>query len=203
MYFPGRVLPMFPGRLSNDLCSLRPGEQSFVQSVIFDLNAKGEVRKVRFADGIIRSAARLTYTQVAQVLEGKGKGKGIPPAQRKMLEAADRLRGLLERRRHARGSIDFDLPEPQILLDVEGVMTGIVVEPRNHAHRMIEEFMLLANEAVAERLLKLRRPAVHRVHEAPDPKRLAEYRQDVLSHNVPCGNLEKPIEVQRRRKRRN
>ena len=198
VYFPGRVLPMFHGRLSNDLCSLRPGKQRLVQSVIFDLNVNGEVRKVRFADGIIRSAARLTYTQVAQALEGKG--KAIPREQRKMLEAADRLRGLLERRRHARGSIDFDLPEPQILLDVEGVMTGIVVEPRNHAHRMIEEFMLLANEAVAEHLEGRNAPCMYRVHDPPDPTKLAQLASFVAGFGLELhatGDTLEPGEIQR------
>ena len=200
VYFPGRVLPMFPGRLSNDLCSLRPGEQRLVQSVIFDLSANGDVRKVRFADGIIRSAARLTYTQVAEVLEGQRSGQPIPRELRKMLEAADRLRGLLERRRHARGSIDFDLPEPQILLDVEGVMTGIVVEPRNHAHRMIEEFMLLANEAVAEHLESREAPCMYRIHDPPDPTKLAQLASFVAGFGLELrttGDRFEPGEIQR------
>jgi ribonuclease R len=184
---------MFPGRLSNDLCSLRPGEERLVQSAVFDLNAKGEVRKVRFADGIIRSAARLTYTQVAEALEGKSTG-GMPRELLDMLEAADRLRGLLERRRHARGSIDFDLPEPQILLDVEGVMTGIVVEPRNHAHRMIEEFMLLANDAVAEHLEAGGAPSLYRVHDAPDPIKLAKLSSFVKGFGLELGTTGAEVE---------
>jgi ribonuclease R len=172
VYFPGRVLPMFPEMLSNDLCSLRPGEDRLVQSVILDLGAGGAVRKVRFADGIIRSTARLTYPQVAAVLEGKRHVRGVPARLVPMLHAADRLRSVLERRRHRRGSIDFDLPEPQILLDVEGAMTGITIEPRNRAHLMVEEFMLLANEVVAGQLERRKVPCLYRVHEPPDPAKL-------------------------------
>jgi ribonuclease R len=173
VYFPGRVVPMFPETLSNDLCSLRPGEDRLVQSVVLDLGAGGAVRKVRFADGIIRSAARLTYKQVAAVLEGERRVRGVPARLVSMLRAADRLRSVLERRRHRRGGIDFDLPEPQILLDVEGAMTGITIEPRNRAHLMVEEFMLLANEVVAGYLGKRKAPCLYRVHEPPDPAKLA------------------------------
>lgn len=172
VYFPDRVLPMFPEALSNDLCSLRPGEDRLVQSVVLDLDAAGEVNGVRFADGVIRSVARLTYTQVADVLEGAKRVKGIPAAVVSMLRTSDRLREVLETRRRARGSVDFDLPEPRILLDVEGVMTGITVEPRNKAHRLIEECMLAANEAVAGWLADREAPCLYRIHEKPDPLKL-------------------------------
>jgi ribonuclease R len=175
VYFPDRVLPMFPEALSNDLCSLRPGEDRLVQSAVLDLDARGEVSGVRFADGVIRSAARLTYTQVAAVLEAgteRRKAAGVPAAVVPMLRVADRLREVLEKRRRARGSVDFDLPEPRILLDVEGVMTGITVEPRNTAHRLIEECMLAANEAVAGWLQTHEAPCLYRIHEKPDPLKL-------------------------------
>ncbi len=175
VYFPDRVLPMFPEALSNDLCSLRPGEDRLVQSVVLDLDGRGEVTGVRFADGVIQSVARLTYTQVAAVLEAgteRRRVAGVPPAVVPMLQVADRLREVLERRRRARGSVDFDLPEPRILLDVEGVMTGIAVEPRNTAHRLIEECMLAANEAVAGWLDDRGAPCLYRIHEKPDPLKL-------------------------------
>ncbi len=178
VYFPDRVFPMFPEKLSNDLCSLRPGEDRLVQSAILDLDARGEVLKTRFADGVIRSAARLTYTQVAALLDGQEPAARVPKRLAAMLHTADRLRDLLEGRRRARGSVDFDLPEPRILLDVEGVMTGIKIEPRNRAHRMIEEFMLAANEAVAGHLDAEGAPCLYRIHEAPDPAKveaLAEF----------------------------
>ena len=172
VYFPDRVFPMVPERLADDLCSLRPGEDRLVQSVIIDYDKKGHVVATRFADGVIRSAARLTYTQVAEVLEGNGTRVPIPQDVVAMLKSAEILRARLEARRRARGSIDFDLPAPTILLDVEGVMTGIKIEPRNRAHRMIEEFMLAANEAVAAWMSARHVPCLFRVHEAPDPVKI-------------------------------
>ncbi len=169
VYFPDRVYPMVPERLADDLCSLRPGEDRLVQSVVIDFDRKGEVIGRRFADGIIRSAARLTYTQVADFLEGRGERTKLAAEVAEMLRHAERLRGLLEHRRRARGSVDFDLPAPTILLDVEGAMTGIRIEPRNRAHRMIEEFMLAANEAAATWLSAHRVPCLFRIHENPDP----------------------------------
>ena len=189
VYFPDRVLPMFPEALSNDLCSLRPGEDRLVQSAILDLDAAARVRSVRFADGVIRSAARLTYTQVAAVLDGTKRVAGVPAAVVPMLQVADRLRDLLERRRRARGSVDFDLPEPRILLDVEGAMTGITIEPRNRAHRMIEEFMLAANEAVAGFLERKEAPCLYRIHEAPDPLKV-----EALQTFVAGFGLEMPVD---------
>ena len=172
VYFPGTVLPMFPEKLSNDLCSLRPGVDRLVQSVILDIDDSGSIKKSRFADGVIRSAARLSYTQVAKALQQGGRGHGVPARLIPMLRAADGLRQALERRRRRRGSIDFDLPEPQLLLDVEGAVTGITVQPRNIAHRMIEECMLIANEAVALYLEQRNAPCMYRIHEQPDPLKL-------------------------------
>jgi len=172
VYFPGRVIPMFPEKLSNDLCSLRPGVDRLVQSAILEIDPDGKITKARFVDGVIRSAARLTYTQVARVLAGEKRVAGVPAKVLPMLHAAGRLRGVLEGMRHARGSVDFDLPEPQILLDVEGVMTGVRVEPRNEAHRLIEEFMLIANEAVAAQLENRGGPCMFRVHDEPDPTKV-------------------------------
>jgi ribonuclease R len=193
VYFPGRVLPMFPEQLSNELCSLKPGVDRLVQSAIIDLNARGKVARVRFADGVIRSAARLTYTAVGDALDGN-KGADVPKKLLPMLRIADELRDVLEKRRHARGSVDFDLPEPQILLDVEGVMTGITVEPRNHAHRMIEEFMLLANEAVAGHLQEQGAACMYRVHDQPSPEKLETFANFVkgfgLSLQVAGGQIE-------------
>ena len=188
VYFPDRVLPMFPEKLSNSLCSLVPGEDRLVQTAILEFTSKGKLRKAEFADGVIRSAGRLTYDQVAQVLEGRKTGHGVPRQLVPMLLAADRLREVLERRRHSQGSIDFDLPDPQILLDMEGAMTGITVVPRNPAHRLIEEFMLAANRAVARHLEQRERACLFRIHEAPDPAKL-----EVLSRFVKGLGLDLPL----------
>ncbi len=176
VYFPNRVYPMVPERLSDDLCSLRPGEDRLVQSAIIEFDKKGEVRQTHFADGIIRSDARLTYTQVADLLDGGGSPSVMPAEVAAMLRSAEKLRQKLEGRRRARGSVDFDLPAPTILLDVEGAMTGIKIEPRNRAHRMIEEFMLAANEAVATWLSAHDVPALFRVHDDPDPLKIEAFQ---------------------------
>lgn len=181
VYFPGRVLPMLPERLSNGLCSLNPGVDRLVLSAILELDPKGRVLGAEFGKGVIRSAHRMTYTDVARLLES-------PPTPederhygpfledfRRMGEVAL----LLRERREARGSIDFDLPDADIVLDDAGLVVGIVPEARNVAHRLIEEFMLAANEAVANKLLFARQPAIYRVHDRPDPDKLSDLR-DIL-----------------------
>jgi len=172
VYFPSGMLPMLPEKLSTDLCSLRPGVDRLVQSAIIDFDKSGKPLRTRFADGVIRSAARLTYTQVAEVFDGATRVSGVPARLIPMLREADHLRRALERCRHHRGSVDFDLPEPQILLDVEGVMTGIRIEPRNKAHRLIEECMIAANEAVARALEEKGHACMYRVHDTPDAEKI-------------------------------
>jgi ribonuclease R len=191
---------MVPERLADDLCSLRPGEDRLVQSVVIEFDKKGHAISSRFADGVIRSAARLTYTQVAEILDGVGARSPVAPEVAQMLRGAEVLRARLEARRRARGSIDFDLPAPMVLLDVEGVMTGIKIEPRNRAHRMIEEFMLAANEAVATWMSSHRVPCLFRIHESPDPLKidgLAEFAKSLgLALRTKGGEI-KPADVQR------
>ena len=179
VYFPGRVLPMLPERLSNGLCSLNPRVDRLVLSAILELDAKGRVTGSEFAKGVIRSAHRMTYTEIARILEGPQN----PDDGRRYGPFLDdfRLMGhvasLLRERREARGSIDFDLPDADIVLDDAGFVVGIVPESRNVAHRLIEEFMLAANEAVAKKLLFARQPAIYRVHDKPDPDRLTDLRE--------------------------
>nr|TDI11536.1 MAG: ribonuclease R [Acidobacteriota bacterium] len=181
VYFPGHVLPMLPERLSNDLCSLRPQEDRLSQSVVLDVDASGRVFKVRFADGVIRSAERMTYTQVAGIIEGDS-----PELLHRydtlveMFRLMEKLFQRLWARRRQRGSIDFDLPVPEIVLNARGEMTGVFPSQRNIAHRIIEEFMLAANEAVAEYLFERRTPTLYRIHESPDPLRL-EILDEALS----------------------
>ncbi len=183
-YFPDRVVPMLPPRLSDDLCSLRPGEERLVQTAVIDLSADGEVRGHRIADGVIRSRARLTYDQVAAALDGRPGPAGIAKPILAMLREADRVREALEARRAARGSVDFDLPEPQIQVDLEGVMTGVAIRPRNRAHRMIEGLMLLANETVAGRLEDRGLACMYRIHELPDPTKIEVLREFAAKFGV-------------------
>jgi ribonuclease R len=173
VYFPDRVVPMLPEALSNDLCSLRAGEDRLVQVVRLEVDAAGRPRAAQFFDGVIRSAARLTYTEVAAALaERDAPARAALGRLLEPLEHAERLAAALLARRRARGAIDFDLPEAEILLDLRGRPEQIVRAERNVAHRLIEECMLAANEAVARELARRRVPAIHRVHEPPDPVRI-------------------------------
>ena len=179
VYFPGRVLPMLPERLSNGLCSLNPRVDRLVLSAILETDSGGRVTKASFCKGVIRSAHRMTYTEVARLLEGKATSEDrrrYGPFLEDFRAMAD-LAALLRRRREARGSIDFDLPDADVVLDDEGLVVGIVPESRNVAHRLIEEFMLAANEAVAKKLVFDKQPAIYRVHDRPDPDRLVDVRE--------------------------
>ena len=193
VYFPGRVLPMLPERLSNGLCSLNPRVDRLVLSAILETDRKGRVTRSEFVQGVIRSAHRMTYTEVARLLETKPS----PADQSRYgallddFRAMGELAALLRERRFARGSIDFDLPDADVVLDDEGLVVGIVPESRNVAHRLIEEFMLAANEAVAKKLLFSKQPAIYRVHDKPDPDRLVDLREVLESFGYELkGDLE-------------
>ncbi|MFN2387439.1 MAG: ribonuclease R [Thermoanaerobaculia bacterium] len=179
VYFPGRVLPMLPEHLSNGLCSLNPRVDRLVLSAILEIDAKGRVTGGEMTKGVIRSGFRMTYTEVARLLQ-------TPPTEEDRhrygpflddFRTMGELAQLLRRRREARGSIDFDLPDADVVLDDEGLVVGIVPESRNEAHRLIEEFMLAANEAVAKKLQFAKQPGIYRVHDRPDPDRLVDLRE--------------------------
>jgi ribonuclease R len=173
VYFPDRVVPMLPEALSNDLCSLRAGEDRLAQVVRLDVDATGQPRAATFYDAVIRSAARLTYTEVGAALAERDPAvRARLGALLEPLEHAERLAAVLLARRRSRGAIDFDLPEAEILLDLRGRPEQIVRAERTIAHRLIEECMLAANEAVARELARRGVPAIHRVHEPPDPVRI-------------------------------
>jgi ribonuclease R len=202
VYFPGRVLPMLPERLSNGLCSLNPRVDRLVLSAILELDRHGRVTGAEFAKGVIRSAHRMTYTEVARLLETRinpDDERRYGPFLGDFLLMGE-VAALLRKRREARGSIDFDLPDADIVLDDAGLVVGIVPESRNVAHRLIEEFMLAANEAVAKKLLFAKQPAVYRVHDKPDPDRLLDLRDVLESFGYALkGNLDElaPAEFQR------
>jgi ribonuclease R len=201
VYFPGRVVPMLPERLSNSLCSLMPRADRLTLSAVLDLDATGRVLEARFAKGVIRSAERMTYTEVARLLTSPG-----PEDERRYGPLLERFRWmkelalLLRARREARGAIDFDLPSASVTLDDEGYVIGIRPESRNVAHSIIEEFMLAANEAVAKHLFFSREPAIYRVHDRPDPDRLVDLRETLRTFGYELkGDLEEipPSEFQR------
>jgi ribonuclease R len=177
VYFPNRAVPMLPEELSNGICSLNPHVDRLVMSAVIEFDATGKRTAAEFMPGVIRSAERMTYTNVNKVLEGEAEmsARYAPLAAdfRRMKDLAL----LLNARRVDRGSIDFDLPEAVIEFDKEGRMASIVRSERNIAHRLIEEFMLAANEAVAEYLERRGVASLHRVHEKPDPKRVLEFEE--------------------------
>ncbi len=174
VYLPGLCVPMLPERLSNDLCSLREGVDRLSYTVRFRVAPDGAVSRVEVRDSVIRSRRRCTYTEVFEWLE---RPRSEWPAETAdfadslalLAEAADRL----SRARRARGSLDFDLAEPVVLLDPEGRMTGVEPSARNRAHRLIEELMVAANSAVARRMTAAGQPTLHRVHDEPDPAKIA------------------------------
>jgi ribonuclease R len=188
VYFPDRVVPMLPHALSSHICSLVEGEDRLTQSVVIELDARGSVVRSEFHDGVIRSAARMSYPQVQAAVDGdvalRERFAPLVPLFLRM----DELAKLMRARRYERGSLDFDLPEPKLVLSASGQMTGIVATERLFSMRAIEEFMLAANEAVARQLARAGVPALFRVHEPPDPMRVAEFRELVSSfgHRVPA-----------------
>ena len=180
VYFLDRAVPMLPEELSNGICSLNPQEDRLVMSALMEFDEAGRMTGSRMAAGVIRSAERMTYTSVNKVLEGDAEMNvryaQMAPHFRSMKELALLLNAL----RNENGSIDFDLPEPVIEFDDDQKMTNITRSERNIAHRLIEEFMLAANRAVAGYLLKRGIATLHRAHEKPDPKKVLEFEE--LAH---------------------
>jgi ribonuclease R len=177
VYFPDRAVPMLPIELSTDLCSLKPDVDRLVLSALLEIDHHGDVVGQRFAHGVICSAHRMTYTNAHRILEGDVDLRARYAAMVERFELMQELALVLNRKRARRGAIDFDLPEPLIEFDEFGEMTGVTRSPRNIAHRLIEEFMLAANEAVAGHLEQRGIPSIYRIHEVPDPKRVMEFEE--------------------------
>jgi ribonuclease R len=181
VYFPDRAVPMLPVELSTDICSLRPDEDRLVLSVLLEIDRQGEIVSQEFMRGVIRSAERMTYTDVFRVLEGDA---AMRERYKKLAERFELMRELaliLNRKRTKRGSIDFDMPETNIELDMSGQMIGVTRADRNIAHRIIEEFMLAANESVAAHLEAAPVPSLYRIHERPDGKRVMDF-EEIAAH---------------------
>ncbi len=193
-YLVDRVIPMLPEALSNELCSLKPRVDRLTKCVEFLLSDDGRVLNAKFYPAVIHSQRRFTYGEVLAILQ-----RNPMPGQavELMLHQAHALAQRIRKLRFRAGSLDLDFPESKIRLDAQGRILRIERNENDVSHQLIEECMLLANEAVAARLMSLGKPALYRVHEVPEERRLQEYRQDVLSQNVPCGNLSHPAEVQK------
>ncbi len=201
VYFPGRCIPMLPEALSNGICSLNPEVDRLCLTAEMRFDRQGNRLESRFYPSVIRSCARLTYTSVRDILEEPGgearrrHGDLVP-----MLEVMAELAGWLTTMRRRRGSLDFDLPEAEILLDLEGRPEEIVRAERNQAHRLIEEFMLAANEAVARFLHERGAVFLYRIHEPPGLDKLQAFQEFISHFNyglvLQDGGVD-PLELQR------
>ncbi len=193
VYFPDRAIPMLPPQLSSGMCSLRPDEDRLVLSCVMQIDARGEVLGYEVCEGVIRSARRLTYTQVQAVLDGDAATRAdfaeLVPEFERMYELALKLNA----KRHRRGSIDFDLPEPVIQFDPDGNMEAIVRSQRGWSHRLIEEFMLSANECVATWIEAQGVASVYRIHEIPDPKRIVDFEETASQFGYSLGFSSLPV----------
>jgi ribonuclease R len=189
-YLVDRVIPMLPEALSNELCSLKPDVDRLTKCVEFLVSHDGRVLSTKFFPAVIHSQRRFTYKEVFALLQQ-------PPADAiaRMLHDAHELAQKIRRLRFKAGSLALDFPETKIRLDDHGRVLRIEKVENDVSHQLIEEYMLLANEAVAAQLMARNLPAIYRVHEEPEARRLNEYREDVLSHHVPCGNLGRREEV--------
>jgi ribonuclease R len=192
VYLPDRVMPMLPERLSNGVCSLNPGVDRLTHSVFITFDKNGVAKRARFVKSVIRSAQRLTYKQAYAILKSSARDQ-----LSEQLHLAWRLASLLRRKRFEHGSLDLDFPEVKVRLNETGKPVRLERIDNDESHQLIEECMLAANEAVARELKMRAVPTIYRVHENPDPEKLAEYREFVLSFSYKVGDLTHRAELQR------
>ena len=192
VYLPDRVIPMLPERLSNGVCSLKPGVDRLTYSVFIHFDKRGSAKSARYTRSVIRSAHRLTYKQAYAILTAA-------PSDRlgERLHLAWELASLLRQKRFEHGALDLDFPEVKVWVDKEGHPVKLERIENDKSHQLIEEFMLAANEAVARELKKHAIPTIYRIHENPDPEKLAEYREFVLGFDYRVGDLTHRAELQR------
>jgi ribonuclease R len=193
VYFPDRAVPMLPLELSTDICSLRPDVERLVLSCIMEIEPNGEIAYNELAEGVIRSAQRMTYTDVNAIIEGDNTLRHKYGKLAENFDLMYELAQILNRKRVKRGSIDFDLPEAVIEFDEHGLMKGVEASERNWAHRLIEEFMLAANETVASHLEQRGVPSLYRIHEKPDAKRIYDFETIAASFGYSLGVGALPI----------
>jgi ribonuclease R len=192
VYFPDRAVPMLPPALSSGMCSLRPEEDRLVLSCLAEIDQHGEVAEFELCEGIIRSAKRFTYTTVQKILDGDPETRAAELPLVPAVEQMHALALLLNQKRHRRGSIDFDLPEPVIQFDPQGNMAAITRSERGWSNRLIEEFMLTANECVAH-WLEAQGDSIYRIHELPDPKRILDFEETASAYGQTLGFSSLPV----------
>jgi ribonuclease R len=195
-YFPDRVIPMLPEVLSNDLCSLRPHENRACLAVHMHINLEGKLIRYKFLRGLMRSEARLTYEQVQAAMNGLSDevtGPLLEPVIKPLYAAF----AILEQARKKRGALELDLPEKQVLIDKNGKMTGVKLRQRLDSHKLIEEFMVLANVAAASALEAKQAPCVYRIHDRPSPEKLDSAREFIegFGLSLPKGQVTGPAQI--------
>ncbi len=201
VYFPDRAIPMLPEALSNGICSLNPNEDRLTKTACIEFDAKGKVIRSRFFNSVICSHVRMTYTNVRRILVDRD--PEVLERYKQLIDqfkVMEELALLIYEQRKARGNLDFDLPEAEIILDLQGVPENIVRAERNIAHRIIEEFMIAANEAVARQLTEKNLPLLYRVHEGPDREALEALAPFLLSlgYRLPLKQERvAPLEIQK------
>ena len=178
VYFPERAVPMLPEKLSNGICSLNPKVDRLAMSALMEVDRRGRVVKYELRETVIRSKERMTYTHVNQLLTHSDPQLAMRYANLiDLFKTMEELAHILIKMREKRGAIDFNLPESIFEFDDEGRIAGVIKAERNIAHRIIEEFMLLANETVATHFSRLGLPSIYRIHEEPQPQRLIEFSE--------------------------
>lgn len=194
VYLCDRVVPMLPEILCDGLCSLVPGQDRYAFSVFMTFDRNGEMVKREFAKSIIRSKARFTYEQVMTMISRSSSDSRVSRASResRTILAISALAQQLRAKRFAAGALDLEMPEPEVLLDADGEMTGIVTRPYDESHQLIEECMVAANEAVAKELWTKGVRILSRLHESPDPEKLLMLRAEMRGLGVKMGNIENP-----------
>ncbi len=176
VYLVDRVLPMLPEHLSNEICSLKGGEERLTYTCEMEINDKGDVVKFEIFKSVIKSSARLDYDQVQEYFDS-GVTDGVPENVAKALSPLRSIAKKLRERRFQMGSLDFDLPEPLVIMDESGEVVDVQVRPRKESHRLIEEFMLLANKCVAIHFVRLGLPTLFRVHDRPDKDKIEAFQE--------------------------
>ena len=198
VYFPDRVLPMLPEKVSNHLCSLNPKTDRLAMSVMIHISRKGEVLDYSFHKSVIHSSERMTYDDVQKIIDGDKPLSAQYAHVLPEIKKIERLARVLQQKREESGAIDFDLPEPILTYNDEGDVTGIVKSIRHFSHRIVEEFMILANEVVARHLEEMEIPTIYRVHEEPDPAKVESFAEMVATFGLKFrAKRLHPVEFQR------
>lgn len=195
-YLVDRVLPMLPTELSNGICSLKPDVDRLTKCAILEISADGHVEKTHFVDAVIHSRAKLSYEQAQTILDGKPAPEGSDPTLESCVREAWNMASLLRRNRFSNGALDLEMPEIKIKLDENGRACEAHQVEHTASHQLIEECMLIANQAVAKILRERSKPSIYRIHEDPDPSRLEDYAQTAIQHGYKPGDLTNRSHIQ-------